>query len=97
MAFQESSHEEKEWLNPVLHGFSQPNKACLKDEFSLPNIDLLVDSVVGNSMFSVMDGYSGYDQIQMAAKDTEKTTFRTPIGNFFYIVMPFGFKNAGAT
>ena len=33
----------------------------------------------------------------MAAKDAEKTAFRTPIGNFYYTVMPFGLKNAGAT
>ena len=33
----------------------------------------------------------------MAVKDAEKTTFRTPIGNFYYTVMPFGLKNAGAT
>ena len=44
-----------------------------------------------------MDGFSGYNQIKMAPKDAEKTAFRTPMGNFYYIVMPFGLKNAGAT
>ena len=73
------------------------NKACPKDEFPLPNIDLLVVSAVGSSMFSFMDGYSRYNQICMAAKDAEKTTFKTPIENFYYIVMPFGLKNASAT
>ena len=77
--------------------FRNLNKTCPKDEFPLPNIDLLVDSAVGSSMFSFMDGYSGYNQIRMAAKDEEKTTFRTPIGNFYYTVMPFGLKNARAT
>ena len=52
--------------------FRNLNKACPKDEFLLPNIDLLVDSVAGSSMFSFMDGYSGYNQIRMAAKDAEK-------------------------
>ena len=77
--------------------FCNLNKACPKDEFPLPNIDLLVDSIAGSSMFSFMDGYSGYNQIRMAAKDAEKTTFRTIIENFYYTVMPFGLKNAGAT
>ena len=77
--------------------FHNLNKACPKDEFPLPNIDLLVDSTVGNSMFLFMDGYSGYNKIQMAAKDAEKTMFRTSIENFYYTVMPFGLKNAGAT
>ena len=77
--------------------FRNPNRVCPKDEFPLPNIDLLVDSVVGSSMFSFMDGYNGYNQIHMAAKDAEKTTFRTPIGNFYYTMMPFSLKNARAT
>jgi len=76
--------------------FRNLNKACPKDEFSLPNVDLLVDLVVGNSMFSFIDGYSGYNQIHMAAKDAEKTAFRTPTRNFYYTVVPFGLKNAGA-
>ena len=33
----------------------------------------------------------------MAPKDAEKTAFRTPIGNFYYTVMPFWLKNTGAT
>ena len=60
-------------------------------------MDLLIDSVAGNVMFSFMDGFSGYNQIKMAPKDAEKTAFRTPMGNFYYTVMPFGLKNAGIT
>ena len=48
-------------------------------------------------MFSFMDGFSGYNQIHMAPEDAEKTAFKTPFGNFHYVVMPFGLKNAGAT
>ena len=33
----------------------------------------------------------------MVPKDAEKTAFRTPIGNFYYTVMPFGLKNVGVT
>ena len=32
----------------------------------------------------------------MIAKDAEKTAFKTLNGNFYYTVMPFGLKNAGA-
>uniref|UniRef100_A0A2N9G8V4 RNA-directed DNA polymerase n=1 Tax=Fagus sylvatica TaxID=28930 RepID=A0A2N9G8V4_FAGSY len=77
--------------------FRNLNKACPKDEFPLPDMDLLIDSATGHAMFSFMDGFSGYNQIFMSPKDAEKTAFRTPIGNFYYIVMPFGLKNAGAT
>ena len=77
--------------------FCNLSKACPKDEFPFPNIDLLVDLAAGSSMFSFIDGYSRYNQICMVAKDAEKMAFRTPIGNFYYTIMPFGLKNAGAT
>ena len=60
-------------------------------------MDLLIDSAAGHAMFSFMDGFSGYNQIHMSTKDTEKTAFRTPIGNFYYTVMPFSLKNTSAT
>ena len=66
--------------------------ACSKDEFPLPNMDLLIDFAVGSAMFSFMDGLSGYNQIKMALRDAEKTAFRTPMGSFYYTVMPFRLK-----
>ena len=44
-----------------------------------------------------MDGFFGYNQILMAPKDMEKTSFITEWGTYCYRVMPFGLKNAGAT
>ena len=59
-------------------------------------MDLLIDFAARNTLFSLMDGFNDYNQIQMALKDMEKTAFRMPIGNFYYTVMPFGLKNASA-
>uniref|UniRef100_A0A2N9IYI6 RNA-directed DNA polymerase n=1 Tax=Fagus sylvatica TaxID=28930 RepID=A0A2N9IYI6_FAGSY len=59
--------------------------------------NIVPTSAAGHAMFSFMDGFSGYNQIRMSTRDAEKTAFRTPIGNFYYTVMPFGLKNAGAT
>ena len=33
----------------------------------------------------------------MAPRDVEKIACRTPMGNFYYTVMPFGLKNTDAT
>ena len=77
--------------------FINLNKVCPKGKFPLPNMDLLIDSAVGSVMFLFMNGFSGYNQIRMAPKDAEKTAFKTPMGNFYYIVMPFRLKNAGVT
>uniref|UniRef100_A0A2N9IQQ3 RNA-directed DNA polymerase n=1 Tax=Fagus sylvatica TaxID=28930 RepID=A0A2N9IQQ3_FAGSY len=67
------------------------------DSYPLPRIDQLVDSTAGHKLLSFMDAFSGYNQIQMAEEDQEKTAFITSRGLFCYKVMPFGLKNAGAT
>ncbi|GLT96564.1 hypothetical protein SLE2022_141760 [Rubroshorea leprosula] len=60
-------------------------------------MDVLMDNIAGCEMYSIMDGNSGYNQVSICPNDVEKTAFRTPIGNFYYLVMSFGLKNAGAT
>ena len=73
------------------------NKACPKDDFPLPHIDVLVDSAVLAAMYSFVDGFSGYNQILMSEEDKHKTAFITEWGTYCYKVMPFGLKNTGAT
>ena len=46
--------------------FRDFNKASHKDDFPLPHIDMLVDSIARHPMLSFMDGFSGYNQILMA-------------------------------
>ncbi|KAK5776974.1 hypothetical protein PVK06_044939 [Gossypium arboreum] len=45
------------------------NRASPKDNFPLPHIDTLVDNTAKHSLFSFMDGFSGYNQIKMALED----------------------------
>jgi hypothetical protein len=49
-----------------------------KDDFSLPQIDILVDNPECSSMYSFMDGFSRHNHIKISPKDKEKTTFVTP-------------------
>ncbi|GAU46913.1 hypothetical protein TSUD_402940, partial [Trifolium subterraneum] len=77
--------------------YTDLNRACPKDAYPLPNIDKLVDNSSGFKLLSFMDASSGYNQIKMAEIDKKKTAFMTETGNYYYNVMPFGLKNAGAT
>ena len=77
--------------------YTDLNRACPKDSYPLPNIDRLVDNLAGYKLLSFMDAYSGYNQIPMAMSDKRCTAFMTESGNYYYNVMPFGLKNAGAT
>ena len=70
--------------------FKDLNKACPKDNFSLPKIDQLVDATMGHEMLSFMDAYSGYNQVRIAPKNEEKTSFITNKGTYYYRAMPFG-------
>ena len=53
--------------------FTDINRACPKDSFPLPRIDLIVDAIVGHELLSFMDAFSGYNQISMDPTDQEKT------------------------
>ena len=77
--------------------FIDINRACPKDIFPLPRIDLIVDAIVGHELLSFMDAFSYYNQISMVPDDQEKTSFVMGQGIYYYQVMPFGLKNAGAT
>ena len=77
--------------------FTDVNRACPKDSFPLPRIDLIVDATTGHELLSFMDAFSGYNQINMDPDDQEKTSFVTRQGTYCYRVIPFRLKIAGAT
>jgi len=66
-------------------------KSC-RALFLLPVLLLLMKIVVFEDIFE-----SGYNQIKMTLEDRKKTSFITPWGAFFYLVMSFGLINVGAT
>ncbi|KAI3450351.1 hypothetical protein Pfo_007016 [Paulownia fortunei] len=73
------------------------NKATHEDHFPLLFIDQMLDRLVGYQYYYFLDGYSGYNQIVIAPKDQEKTTFTCPYGTFAFRRMPFRLCNAPAT
>ena len=48
--------------------FTDLNKVCPKDSYSLPRIDQLVDLTTRHQLLSFMDAFSGYNQIKLDAK-----------------------------
>jgi hypothetical protein len=59
----------------VYVNFRDLNRACPKDDFPLPNTELMVDSTIDHEALSFMDGSSGYNQIRMVPEDEELTAF----------------------
>lgn len=100
---------DSEWVSPLVlvpkkNGkwricvdYRELNKATKKDHFPLPFIDQVLDGLTGKKFFSFLDGFSGYNQIQISPEDQDKTTFTCPWGTFANRVLPFGLCNAPAT
>ncbi|XP_064974992.1 uncharacterized protein LOC135618019 [Musa acuminata AAA Group] len=77
--------------------YTDLNCACPKDCYPLPRINQLADATAGHARLLFMDAFFDYNQIRMAPEDQQHTAFLTDQGVYFYKVMPFGLKNAGAT
>jgi ribonuclease HI len=77
--------------------FRNLNRSSKKDNYPLPKMEHILQRVTGASRISMIDSFSGYNQISVLPEDREKTTFTTPWGTFMYAKMPFGLMNAGAT
>jgi hypothetical protein len=100
---------DSQWVSPLVFvpkkngkwricvDYRELNKATLRDHFPLPFIDQVLDSLAGKKYFSFLDGFSGYNQINIALEDQDKTTFTCPWGTYAYKVLPFGLCNAPAT
>lgn len=76
----------KQGIMRVCVDYRDVNQACLKDNYPTPFIDQIIDECAGCEIFSFMDGFSRYNQINIR-----------PWGTFVYRKLPFGLKNAGAT
>ena len=73
------------------------NAGTRKDHFPFPFVDQMLERVAGHEFYCFLDGYSGYNQIEIALEDQEKTTFTCPFGTFAFRKMPFGLCNAPGT
>ena len=50
----------------------------MKDKYPLPKMDHILQKVVGAERISMMDGFSGYNQIKVLPEDQENIAFTTP-------------------
>jgi len=57
--------------------FCASNRASVKDNFPLPNMDLILQQVSRSQMMTLLDGFSGYNQIRVKRYNKYTTTFTT--------------------
>jgi hypothetical protein len=74
--------------------FQELNKATYRDYFLLPFIDQVLDTLSGKRYFYFLDGFSGYNQIQISLETGIRPILPAaggpmPIGFFLLVyVMP---------
>ena len=77
--------------------FININKVSLKEDYPLPKMDHILQMVVGSQRMSMLDGFSGYNQVVVHPNDQENTSLTTSWGTFMYVKILFGLMNVGAT
>jgi hypothetical protein len=56
------------------------NQASLKDNYSLPKMEYLLQRVIEEEMMSMLDVFSGYNQMLVKEDNQLKTAFTNPWG-----------------
>ena len=74
------------------------NQITVRDNYLLPKISEVLDTLGGCQWFTSADAAQAYHQIPMGSdRDKDLTTFVSPSGGLYrYRAMPFGLANAGA-
>jgi hypothetical protein len=54
--------------------FRNLNKASEKENYPVPPMEKLLQTVSGSEIFSLLDGFSGYNQVLVLEEDDFKTT-----------------------
>jgi hypothetical protein len=55
--------------------FINLDRASEKDNYPVPPMEQLLQTVSGYEIFSLLDGFSGYNQVLVSEEDQLKTTF----------------------
>lgn len=72
------------------------NKKTIRNNYPLPLVDDCLEYLSRKTIFTLLDLKSGFHQVNVSESSRKYTSFVTPSGQYEYLKMPFGLKNAPA-
>jgi len=81
----------------MVQDYQYLNSWTVKNNYPLPLISDLIDSIGKKKVFTKMDLHWGYNNVRIKEGDEWKAAFSTPEGSFEPTVMFFGLTNSPAT
>ena len=72
------------------------NAITIRNSYPIPRISDLIESFKDSTIFTRLDLSSAYNLVRVKAGHEYLIAFRTPIGHYEYLVMPFGLRNASS-
>jgi len=87
----------KDGKKRMVQDYQYLNSWMVKNNYLLPLISDLIDSIGKKKVFTKMDLHWGYNNVRIKEEDEWKAAFSTPEGSFEPTVMFFGLTNSPAT
>ncbi|KAG2228411.1 hypothetical protein INT48_007457, partial [Thamnidium elegans] len=69
------------------------NAKTVKDDYPVPHIEEVLDSLAGAIVFTTLDAASGFWQVEIDENSREKTGFVCKYGTYIFNVVAFGLTN----
>ena len=74
--------------------YRQLNFITIPDQYTITNIEDLINCLSEAGVLSTVDLAKGYYQVAMHPDSIEKTAFVVPLGKYEFTVMPYGCSGA---
>ena len=80
----------------ITRDYRDLNKQTVHDKYAIPFLTDFTDFMYGSRVFSSLDLYKSYHQVEIAEEVIEKTTILTPRGSYAFKRAAMGLRNSGA-
>ena len=82
--------KKEKWKYQIINAVMEYNKHTIQDVNLPPSADDFAEEFMGCQLTSLVDFFSGYDQVLLDVKSRDLTAFHTPLGLLQQMTLPQG-------